>query len=190
MADKFKPQEANFDSQKFWKYWNLVFNTHTKAILETLDVYKDPKSPKPLAIPIYLTRQYQWLLQFSLTRQCQWLLPFSLPTEKAPANWKAWMAESLRLLCLELASLTGYSPCMTKLPMGLATLGHVYGHSKLVNVTGGLLLHACILLRKEIHARKCFKTTPFKELICKNAPFGVICHMMELVNNTAITKTL
>ena len=79
---------------------------------------------------------------------------------------------------------------MAKLPMGLATLGHVYGHSKFVNVTDGLLLHACILLRKEIHAEKCFKTTSFEELVCKNVPFGVICHMMELVNNRAITKTL
>ena len=170
MADKFKPQEANFDRKKFWKYWNLVFNTHTKAILETLDVYKDPKSPKPLTISIYLTRQCQWLLQFSLTRQCQRLLPFSLSTEKALANWKAWKAESLCLLCLELASLTGYSPCMAKLPMGLATLGHVYGHSKFVNVTDGLLLHACILLK--IHVEKTFKTISFGELVCKSAPLG------------------
>ena len=119
------------------------------------------------------TRQWKW--RDSLQRASgngeflcvQTATPANLPLPSLPTKTLA-----CALLCLELASLTGYSPCMAKSPMGPATPCHVYGHSKLANGIGGLLLHACILRRKKIHVEKTFKTISFGELVCKSAPLG------------------
>jgi len=51
----------------------------------------------------------------------------------------------------------------------------MYEHNKLVNGTGSLLLHACILRKKETHAGKSFKSAPSGELVSKSVPFGAIC---------------
>ena len=107
-------KKAKFEGlSKFSKHWKASFQ-NTKAILKTRWTYLKT-----------LNHQSHWLLPFSLTRQCQWLLPFSLypcPCQlKKPANWKAWKGWEACALCLELASLTGYSPCMAISPMGLAT---------------------------------------------------------------------
>ena len=114
--------------------------------------------------------EFPYKVPVGMTSSCvQTATPANLPLPSLPTKTlKPQPAPS----CLELASLTGYSPCMAKSPMGPATPCHVYGHSKLANGIGGLLLHACILRRKKIHVEKTFKTISFGELVCKSAPLG------------------
>jgi len=38
-------------------------------------------------------------------------------------------------------------------------------------------VHACIYVKKETHAKKYFKITPFRKIVCKSTPKGKICRV-------------
>jgi len=110
------------------------------------------------------SRQWEWRF---LSADCPCNPP---PAKLANSNWNLALASTPS--CLELASLTGNSPCVAKSPMGLAS---PVRHNKLTNGTNDLLCACMHLRRKQIHAGNTFKTTPFWEIVCKNTPKGAIC---------------